>query len=146
MIKISHFFTLALAGALVLAISAVAQEPSPGAKPSGTATPSPGIRGAIKGPNELVDHMRETLNLTDAQAEKIKDLIVKSREQFQALMENPKASLDDKRSQLHDAMKKGMEDIGSVLTPEQLAKWTADMKKAEAAHRQSTEAPGDKKP
>jgi len=143
MTKISPFFTLALASALVLGAAANAQTPTPGtapAAPASPASPAPKVP-AVKGPEELVNHMRETLNLTDVQADKIKGLIIKSREEFHGLMENPKIPAEEKRTKLHDAMKKGMAQIGDVLTPEQLKKWNDDMRKAETARRQTPSVP-----
>jgi Spy/CpxP family protein refolding chaperone len=81
----------------------------------------------------MVKGMREKLSLTDEQADKVKAIIVKSQEHFMQVAQDTTLSMDEKRTRIIAAQKAGIDEIGTILTPEQSEKWKAELMKRQPA-------------
>lgn len=87
----------------------------------------PGAPGAPIG--ERIEMMKERLDLTPEQVEKIKAAFEKEREKIMALREDPTLSREQKGEKMREILKYQMEAIRPILTPEQVEKWKAGMEK-----------------
>ncbi|HEX8310484.1 MAG TPA: Spy/CpxP family protein refolding chaperone [Chthoniobacteraceae bacterium] len=79
-------------------------------------------RGGRGNPEERLARMKEHLKLTDEQAEKVKAIMEKGREEGRALREDKSSSDEDRRAKMKEFRKSQMEQIDAVLTPEQREK------------------------
>lgn len=121
--------TIALAGACTLSFSALAEDAKPAA--DGGAGAGRGRRQQ-ESPEERVNHMKETLGLTDDQSAKLLAIFQKSRESGKALREDTATPQDQKRAKFEELMKSTREEVAAVLTPEQKQKFEAEMAKRRA--------------
>ena len=76
--------------------------------------------------------MKETLNLSDEQAEKVKAVFAKNQEKLKALREDQSLSQDDRRTKMREIFQGMEEDLKPILTPEQQAKWKEEREKRRA--------------
>jgi Spy/CpxP family protein refolding chaperone len=91
-------------------------------------------RGGRGNPEERLARMKEHLKLTDEQAEKVKAIMEKGREEGRAIREDKSASDEDRRSKMKEFRKSQMEQIDAVLTPEQREK-AKEMRKDQRKER-----------
>jgi hypothetical protein len=84
--------------------------------------------------NQVADELKRfgsTLNLSDAQKEKLHTFLLEAREKVQAfLQENPNASKADIVKRVAANRENLRERLVNFLSPEQLSKWDAEIAKA----------------
>jgi Spy/CpxP family protein refolding chaperone len=91
----------------------------PAAKPDGERR-GPGGRGT---PGERLQMMKEKLNLTPEQEEKVKALQEKNGPEMRELMSKGRENLSDAdKEKLRELMRGQMEEMAAILTPEQREK------------------------
>ncbi len=117
--KTTHLVSsLALAALLASPIFASAQEQ--------------GERRGSRSPEEQVKAMKESLKITDEQAEKLKPVFAKVQEKQKALRDDTNLSQEDRRSKMREIYAGVGEELKPILTPEQLAKWKEEREKRRA--------------
>jgi Spy/CpxP family protein refolding chaperone len=85
-------------------------------------------------PEERLKRMTEELNLTQEQQDKIKAIMEKDAPQFKDLMAKGRENLtEEDKTKFRELIKSQMEEIATVLTPEQKEKYKAAMEKRRAA-------------
>ncbi len=137
MMKMHHtILSLAVAGFCAAPLTLQAEDAVPPKPPGGDKAPAPaaekpapkpeaegrgaGGRGA---PGERLQMMKEKLNLTAEQEEKIKAIFEKSGPELRELMSKGRDNLSEADKQkVRELMKTQMEEMGAVLTPEQKEK------------------------
>jgi len=133
---------LCAAPSLLRADDAVPPKPPGGDKASADATKAPeagparagGGGGGRMSPEERLKKMTEELNLTQDQQDKIKAIMEKSAPQFKELMAKGRENLtEEDKTKFRELIKNQMEEIATVLTPEQKEKYKAAMEKRRAA-------------
>ncbi|MGQ9488339.1 MAG: Spy/CpxP family protein refolding chaperone [Armatimonadota bacterium] len=72
---------------------------------------------------QRLEGVAKWLQLTDAQKTKIKGIWENARQQAQKIRDDTSLKPDEKRARLRDLWRNTRQEIGSVLTPEQRAKW-----------------------
>ncbi len=83
----------------------------------------PGAQGGRMNPEERLKMMTEKLGLTQEQQDKIKAIMEKNAPQFRELMAKGRENLTDAdKEKMKELMKSQMEEIAAVLTPEQREK------------------------
>jgi Spy/CpxP family protein refolding chaperone len=104
----------------------------PAPKPEG-ARRGPGGPGGRMNPEERLKRMTEELGLTPEQQDKIKAINEKDGPQLRELMAKGRENLTDAdKEKVKELMKTQMEEIAAVLTPEQKEKFKAGMEKRRA--------------
>jgi len=88
-------------------------------------------------PEERVKALKESLKLTDEQAEKIKAVLAKNQEKMKALREDTSLSQEDRRAKMRENAEAVDAEIKPILTPEQQAKYKEEQEKRRAARRQN---------
>ena len=126
--KPSLIVTIALAGLLATPAAIFAQEEK---KPA-EGQQRPGQRS----PEEQVKALKDSLKLTDEQAEKIKAVFAKNQEKRRALRDDQNLSQDDRRAKMRELQKAQEEEIKPILTAEQQTKWKEEMEKRRAERGQ----------
>jgi len=115
------FFTTALAAALLPGLRAADQTPPPAA---GDQNPAPAPprwrRGAMR--NRL-QHLGETLNLTQEQKDQITAIWKEHTPQLQGLRDDEARARDERRAKLQEIRQDMRTKVRAVLTPEQQAKF-----------------------
>ena len=91
-----------------------------------------GNRRAPRSPEEQVKAMKETLQLSDEQVDKVKAVLTKNQEKFKALREDQALSQEDRRAKMREAFQAMDEELKPILTPEQQAKWKEEREKRRA--------------
>ncbi|HZP24360.1 MAG TPA: hypothetical protein VFB04_12985 [Terriglobales bacterium] len=74
-------------------------------------------------PDQRLEHMSKTLNLTADQQQKIKPLLENEQTQMQSLHQDSSMSRDDRRSKAQQIRQSTDQQISGILTPEQQQKW-----------------------
>jgi protein CpxP len=133
--KTSTFLTLSFAAAVTLSASAFAQNATPA--PAAT----PGGRRAGVNPGERLKAMKEKLNLTDEQSDKVKAVFEKFGEQLKALRTDTTTPQQEKRAKFGEVFKAMNEEALAILTPEQQTKWKEEMEKRRAERGGAAVAP-----
>jgi Spy/CpxP family protein refolding chaperone len=95
------------------------------------AKPEAGRRGP-RTPEEQVKAMKETLKLTDEQADKVKAVLAKNQEKVKALRDDTALSQDDRRAKMRELYQGMDEELKPILTPEQQTKWKEEREKRRA--------------
>lgn len=72
---------------------------------------------------QRLEAVAKWLQLTDEQKAKIKSIRENARQQAQKIRDDTSLKPDEKRARLRDLWRNTRREIGSVLTPEQRAKW-----------------------
>ena len=85
-----------------------------------------------------LDHMSQTLNLTDDQKTKIKPILEDSMKQMQQLRQDTSVSQEDRRTKMQQIHESTMSQIKPILTDDQ-------QKKLESMHGQEGHGHGHKK-
>jgi Spy/CpxP family protein refolding chaperone len=111
---------IALAAAGLLATPAIVSAQAQG-----------GPRGG-RTPEEQVKAMKETLNLSDEQVEKVKAVLTKNQEKLKALREDQSLSQEDRRAKMREVFQGIDEELKPILTPEQQTKWKEEREKRRA--------------
>lgn len=88
-----------------------------------------GGRRGQRTPEEQVKAMKETLKLSDEQAEKVKAVFAKNQEKLKALREDQSLSQEDRRTKMRDIFQGIEEELKPILTPEQMTKWKEEREK-----------------
>ena len=78
-----------------------------------------------------LDHLAKELGLTDQQKEQIKALFKAQHPALKAIRENKSLTPEQRKAQMKPIFKGIRQQMKSILTPEQLAKW----KELRAEHR-----------
>ncbi len=73
--------------------------------------------------------MKEHLDLTPEQVEKVKAVFAGDKEKYMAVRQDSALSDEQKREKMRELMKGAAEQIKAILTPEQEVKWKEQMKK-----------------
>jgi Spy/CpxP family protein refolding chaperone len=139
-----------LAGLLALATSAFAQQgadqdaPSPHGDQNGAPPMQGGNEegghmehgghGGREGrmdPSQRVKMLSETLNLTNDQQSKVKDIFTSQQKQMKSLMQDQSTSREDKRSKFEQMRSDTDSQIRAVLTGDQQQKFDALLKERE---------------
>jgi Spy/CpxP family protein refolding chaperone len=128
--KALTILTLSISTAVALSASVFAQDATP---TPGSATPPPGGRRGMLSPEAQAKMWKEKLNLTDDQAAKVKEIVEKRVEELKSLREDKTTPQQEKRAKFVEAFKAISEEILTVLTPEQQAKFKEEMEKRRAA-------------
>jgi protein CpxP len=118
--KPSIIVTIALAGLLAAPATILAQEQGQ----------------QRRTPEEQVKALKESLKLTDEQAEKIKAIFAKGQEKRRALREDQNLSQEDRRAKMREIQTAQEEEIKPILTPEQQTKWKEELEKRRAERGQ----------
>jgi len=113
--------TLTLAG-LLLAPGLQAQDAKPGEKAGDRPRGGGGAGGGRQDPAERLKMMKENLNLTDEQTEKVKAIFEKNREKYKEVRENTGLSQEDRRAKMTELRTAETEEMKTILTPEQQEK------------------------
>lgn len=79
-------------------------------------------RGEAMSPDAQLQHMSETLNLTDDQKTKIKPILEDSSKQIQQLRGDTSLSQEDKRAKMQQIHENTMSQIKPILTSDQQKK------------------------
>ena len=79
-------------------------------------------RGEAMSPDAQLQHMSETLNLTDDQKTKIKPILEDSSKQIQQLRGDTSLSQEDKRAKMQQIHESTMSQIKPILTSDQQKK------------------------
>jgi Spy/CpxP family protein refolding chaperone len=112
-----------LPAALALALSgglALAQD----AQPSAPATQAPAGRPHhAPNPEHEAKHLAKALNLTPEQTAKLEPIFANRDQQIEAIQANGQLTQQDARQQMMAVHKSTEEQLGTVLTPEQLQQW-----------------------
>lgn len=74
-------------------------------------------------PEQRLQNMTKTLNLSDEQQQKIKPLLDSESQQMQSLRSDTTMSQQDRRSKMMDIRQKTDDQIKGVLNPDQQQKW-----------------------
>jgi periplasmic protein CpxP/Spy len=135
----TKIYGVVLAGALMLSVSAFAQDQQTQAAPSGDQQQKQGQMHHGKGqhkmdPQAQLDHMTKTLNLTSDQQAKIKPILDNANQQMQSLKSDTSVQKQDRRSKAMEIHKSTMEQVRAVLTPEQQQKMDQMQQKRMARH------------
>jgi len=142
-------FTFAAAGFLATSLTVRAEDPIP-PKPPGSSsapaattpsatTPDAGTPGG-KGQAARVDmlqRLKEQLDLTPEQVEKLKPVLEKQREKFQTLKDDASLSQEQKRDKAREIFMGTIEEIKPILTEEQLAKLKETLEKRRAERQKA---------
>ncbi|MHA3774734.1 hypothetical protein ACXR0O_24695 [Verrucomicrobiota bacterium sgz303538] len=91
-----------------------------------------GARRGQRTPEEQVKAMKETLKLSDEQAEKVKAVFAKNQEKMKALREDQSLSQEDRRTKMREMFQSIEEELKPILTPEQMTKWKEEREKRRA--------------
>lgn len=120
--KSSIVLTLSLAALFAVPALVSAQEPGRGPRT----------------PEERVKALKESLKLSDEQAEKLKAVFAKNQEKTKALRDDKALSAEDRRAKMREASDALDAEVKPILTPEQQTKWKEETEKrrAERAKRQ----------
>ncbi len=86
-----------------------------------------GHHGMMISPDQRLQHMTKTLNLTEDQQQKIKPILEQEQQQMQSLHQDTSMSQPDRMSKMREMRQSTNEQIKAVLTPDQQKKWEADM-------------------
>ena len=101
--------------------------------------------GGPAGPRgDRLEMMKEKLNLTPEQIEKIKPILEKDREKLVSLREDTSLSREQKGEKMREILKSSMTAIKPILTPEQIEKWKAAMEKRREAGGNTPRRNGNK--
>lgn len=111
------FFLGGITGAAMHALYKVKVE----GKPPATTSPNPSQQPRMS----MSERMKQELNLTDEQSQKIKSIIDDSRKEFQRVVKDECPGIKDMRAKTNERIK-------SVLTPEQQQKFDEMRQKREA--------------
>ena len=110
--------SLALGSLMILSPTSHAQDSAPS-----TNQPPPGAGGPGGRRGNPLDAMKQQLNLTDDQVEKLKPILKEQQDKMKALRADTTLSREDmmaKRKELQAALSDKVKDI---LTPDQFVKW-----------------------
>ncbi len=107
-----------------LSIFSFAQEPKPAAPAE---PPRPQMT-----PEQRVQRMKETLNLSDEQVAKILDIFKRTQDKLKEIRDNAALAEEDRRAKSAEVFKEIQQEMTKVLSPEQLAKWKEEIKKRRA--------------
>ncbi len=121
------FLTTLVAGRLLICDSASAQD-STNMTASADSTPSTNAvthGGNFRAPN--MDKIAQSLNLTDAQKTQVQPILNDQFQKMQALRQDDSLSADDKKAQMKQIRQSTAEQLKSILTPDQYAKWQSMM-------------------
>jgi Spy/CpxP family protein refolding chaperone len=121
---------LVAAGFSVAALPAMrAADEAPPATPGGANAadqpPPPERRDRRMDPAQMLQRMKEQLNLTDEQTAKVGAIFKAQGEKRQAIMNDTSLSPDDKHAKMEELRKDAMAQIRALLTPEQQKKLDA---------------------
>lgn len=83
-----------------------------------------GHRGMMS-PDQRLQHMTKTLNLTDDQQQKIKPMLEQEQQQMQTLRSDTSMSQQDRMTKMRALRQSTNEQIKGVLTSDQQTKWDA---------------------
>jgi len=97
-----------------------ATAPSTATTPDNTATSPAGKGQGARG--DILARLKEQLDLTPEQIEKIKPILEKQREQLKGLKDDTSLSQEQKRDKFRESIVSTLEEIKPLLTQEQLAK------------------------
>ena len=86
-------------------------------------------REGREGRRDRLEMMKEQLNLTPEQVEKIKPIVEAGREKMKAVREDSTLAQDAKREKMRELAKTQSEEIKPILTAEQQTKWQELMAK-----------------
>jgi len=78
---------------------------------------------------ERLAKMKADLNLSDAQAQKLKPVLEANMQKMNALRSDSSLNEEQKKAKSHEVRKSGGDEIMAVLNPEQKAKFEEEMKK-----------------
>lgn len=133
---------LATAGLLAATTHLRAEDPVPPTPPVNppAGRPAAGIREGEPGqgrPNrpggprggDRLEMMKERLNLTPEQVEKLKPIFAADAEKLKALREDAALTREQKGEKARAIVQASMEEVKAILTPDQLEKWKAAMEK-----------------
>jgi len=124
-----HTLSLCVAAAALFTIpsTSIAQDKPAGETP---ARAQGAGRGARLTPEARLKQMAETLGLTQEQQDKIKAIFEKNAPAMKELRDKGFQNLtEEDKTKMRDLMKKQLEEVDAVLTPEQKEKQKAEMEK-----------------
>ena len=87
------------------------------------------------GRQNRLEMMKEALNLTPEQVEKIKPILEADQAKMKDLRADTSLTQEAKREKRNEMMKASAEQIKTILTPEQQEKWKEQMAKRREAAR-----------
>lgn len=78
-------------------------------------------------PEQRLQHMTKTLNLTPDQQQKIKPMLEQEQQQMQTLRQDSTVAPADRKAKMMQIRQGTNDQIKGVLTPDQQTKWQQDM-------------------
>jgi len=97
------------------------------------ATPAPQAAGKEMGMHGGLQAAVESLNLTDDQKAKVKDIFADAKTKRQAVSSDTSLTDDQKKAKMKELHSAAMANLNEVLTPEQQAELKSKMEAAKAA-------------
>lgn len=124
MTKARTAFAVAILFALALPLTLAAQTETPPAQPQGQmgGHQHMGRMGAPPSPEQQLEHLSTTLNLTDEQKTKIKPVLEQQSTDMQNLQKDTSLSPQDRHTKMRAIHDNTNSQIRAVLTPEQQSK------------------------
>lgn len=130
---------LATAGLLAATTPLRAEDPVP---PTPPVNPPAGVKEGEPGPGrpgrpggqrgDRLELMKEKLGLSAEQVEKLKVIFAKDAEKIKAFREDASLTDEQKREKMRAFFQASMEELKTVLTPEQAEKWKAEAEQRRA--------------
>ena len=114
-----------LGGLVSLGLFAALAMPLASAKPQ--ANPATQASGKEKGMHDKMQAALDSLNLTDDQKAKVKDILADAKTKRQAVVSDASLSEEQKRAKMKELHEGMMSKLNEVLTPEQQAELKKNM-------------------
>ena len=114
-----------LGGLVSLGLLAALAMPLASAKPQ--AKPATQASGKEKGMHDKMQAALDSLNLTDDQKAKVKDILADAKTKRQAVVSDASLSEEQKRAKMKELHEGMMSKLNEVLTPEQQAELKKNM-------------------
>ena len=135
--KLQSLAPLALTAALAFTtFSAGAQtQTAPSAPDTAATAPRP-----MPNPEHQLEHMTRMLNLTDAQQQQIRPILVDRNQQMMAIRNNATLTTEQRQEQMRKLMSDSRGQVRNVLTDAQRQQWDEAREKRERRHREPAPA------
>jgi Spy/CpxP family protein refolding chaperone len=118
------FLATLVAGRLLICDSASAQDATT-TTPASTVSTNAASHGSFRAPS--IDRIAKTLDLTDAQKAQVQPILDEQFQKMQALRQDDSLSMDDKKAQMKAIRQSTADQMKTILTADQFAKWQAGM-------------------
>jgi Spy/CpxP family protein refolding chaperone len=86
-------------------------------------------------PDQRLQHMTKTLNLTPDQQEKIKPILENEQSQMQSMRQDTSMTKQDRMAKAQQLHQTSNDQINQILTPDQQQKWSAMQAQHQGMHQ-----------